>query len=76
MLAEAMADKVAEQPRIGTCAVEELRVGDEGLFQGEAGPASVPAGGLTLPQLVPQRAVLLEGLALEVILEDISVQSW
>lgn len=53
MLAESVTNEVAEKSKIGICAVEELRIGDEGLAQGEAGPAPVPAGGLALPWLVP-----------------------
>lgn len=44
-----MANEVAEQPKIRIRAIKELRIGGEGLVEGEAGPAPVPAGSLLLP---------------------------
>lgn len=48
-----MAHEIAEQPKIGVRAVKELGIDREGLVESEAGPATVPAGPLLLPQLVP-----------------------
>lgn len=44
-----MANEVAQQSMVGIRAVKELRIGGDGLVEGEAGPASVPAGFLLLP---------------------------